>query len=422
MTQVTVEITRLGAKGDGIGMGPDGPLYVPRAIPGDIVAVDLAYDEPQIASIERASPHRIAPLCPLFGSCGGCLIQEADLSTYRAWKQARVVEALTPLGVASCIKPLIDAHGSGRRRVTFHARRSAHGIEIGFMRARSHDLIPIDACPLLTPGLARAPFVARTLAQRFASSTKPIDLVITETMSGLDVDLRGHGPANSSLRKSLALDAEHLDLARIAMHGETVIERLRPAIQIGRAQVMIPPGAFLQATRLGEETLASIVLQALGSASLVADLFSGVGTFALRLAQMAGVHAVENNSAALAALDRALRETQGLKPISLEERDLFKRPLNDHELARFDAVVLDPPRAGAEAQTRMLARSSVSKIISVSCHLGSFVRDAEILIKAGYRLLSVTPVDQFRYSSHIELVGVFEKDKTQAKPKRRLLG
>lgn len=422
MTRVTVEITHLGAKGDGIGMGPHGPLYVPRAIPGDLVSVDLAYDEPQIVTIERASAHRIAPFCALFGACGGCLIQEADATTYLAWKHARVVEALAPLGVASLIKPIIDAHGAGRRRVTFHARRSATGIEIGFMRARSHDLIAIQSCPVLAPALERAPSVARALAQRFISSAKPLDLVMTETMSGLDVDLRGHGAANSSLRKSLALDADHLDLARIAMHGETVIERRRPVLSIGRAAVMIPPGAFLQATRLGEDTLAMLVLRALEGSSRVADLFSGVGTFALRIAQGANVHAVEQNHAALAALDRAVRETQGLKPVTLEARDLFKNPLTEHELSRFDAVVLDPPRAGADAQMRVVARSSVTKVVSVSCHLGTFVRDAEILLKAGYRLLSVTPVDQFRHSSHLELVGVFEKDKAQTKPKRRLLG
>jgi len=422
LTQLSLEITRFGAKGDGIAAGPDGLIYVPRAIPGDRVLVDLAYGEPEIIAIERASPNRIAPFCELFGTCGGCLIQEADDATYFGWKHGFVVEAMTPLKAADRVNPVLDGHGAGLRRVTFHARRTERGVEIGFMKARSHNLISVDACPLLTPGLARAAEIALPLASRLASSGKPLDIAITETFGGLDVDLRGHGPAGAQLRRLLSLDAEHFDLARLSMHGDVVVERRKAELAIGRARVVLPPGGFLQATQLGEEVLAELVSKALGKASFVADLFAGIGTFALRLADSYAVHAIESNAPAVAALQRSIRETQGLRPLTVETRDLFRRPLLGAELNRFDAVVLDPPRAGADSQMRALALSNVPLVISVSCHLGTFVRDAEILIRGGYELKSVTPVDQFRYSSHIELVGVFERKVAGPRRPRKLLG
>lgn len=422
MTTLTLDILRLGSKGDGVAEGPNGPIFVPRAIPGDRVSVDLAYGEPEIVEIETASPHRIAPICPLFGTCGGCLMQEADEETYSAWKRGLVIEAMAPLKAGDRVAPLIAAHGDGRRRVTFHARRTDSGVELGFMRARSHDLIPVAHCPLLTDGLKRAAEIALPLATRLASSGKPIDVGVTESLGGLDVDLRGYGAVSAQLRRTLANDAEHYDLARLSVHGDVIVERRRAEIMIGRARVALPPGGFLQATQKGEEVLAELVTQALQKSTKVADLFSGIGTFALRIAETASVHAVESNAPAVAALQRAIRETQGLKPMSVETRDLFRRPLTGLDLSAFDAIVLDPPRAGAEAQIRVIATSNIPRVVSVSCHLGTFVRDAELLVRGGYRLVSVTPVDQFRHSSHVELVGVFERPALSVKRPRKLLG
>ena len=422
MTQLSLDIVRLGAKGDGVAEGPNGPVYVPRAIPGDRVLVDTAYGEPEIVSVETASPHRIAPFCTLFGTCGGCLMQEADDATYSDWKRGLVVEAMAPLKAGDLVLPLVPAHGLGRRRVTFHARRSENGVDVGFMKARSHDLVPIDACPLLSPGLSRAAEIAQPLAVRLAESGKPLDIAITETLGGLDVDLRGHGPAGSQLRRTLSLDAEFYDLARLSMHGDVIVERRSAEIAIGRARVILPPGGFLQATQSGEEILAGLVTKALGKSARVADFFSGIGTFALRIAEKSAVHAVESNLPAVNALQRAIRETQGLKPLTVEARDLYRRPLLAPELNKFDAVVLDPPRAGAEAQMRALAASKVPLVVSVSCHLGTFARDAEILVRGGFTLKSITPVDQFRHSSHIELVGVFERAASTLKRPRKLLG
>jgi len=422
LTVITLDILRLGNKGDGVAEGPTGPVYVPRAIPGDQVRVDLAYGEPEIVEIETASPHRIAPICDLFGTCGGCLMQEADEEIYSAWKRGLVIEAMAPLKAGDRVAPLIAAHGEGRRRVTFHARRTDSGVELGFMRARSHDLIPVAHCPLLTEGLKHAAEIALPLATRLASSGKPIDVGVTETLGGLDVDLRGYGAVSAQLRRTLANDAEHYDVARLSVHGDVIVERRRAEIAIGRARVALPPGGFLQATQRGEAVLAERVTHALRNSKKIADLFSGIGTFALRIAETASVHAVESNASAVAALQRAIRETQGLKPMSVEARDLFRRPLTGLELSAFDAVVLDPPRAGAEAQMRVLATSKVPLVVSVSCHLGTFVRDAELLVRGGYRLVSVTPVDQFRHSSHVELVGVFERPASGIKRPRKLLG
>ena len=422
MTVVSLDILRLGTKGDGVANGPNGPVYVPRAVPGDRVTVDLAYGEPEIVSIETASPHRIAPICDVFGTCGGCLMQEADEQAYSEWKRGLVVEAMAPLKAGDRVAPLIAAHGEGRRRVTFHARRTDSGVELGFMRARSHELIPVEHCPLLTEGLRHAAEIALPLATRLASSGKPIDVGITDTLGGLDVDLRGYGAVSAQLRRTLANDAEHYDLARLSVHGDVIVERKRAEIDIGRARVSLPPGGFLQATQKGEEVLAELVTSALHKSTKVADLFCGIGTFALRIAETASVHAVESNAPAVAALQRALRETQGLKPLSVEARDLFRRPLTGLDLLKFDAIVLDPPRAGAEAQMRVIATSAVPLVVSVSCHLGTFVRDAELLVRGGYRLVSVTPVDHFRHSSHVELVGVFERPASTMKRPRKLLG
>ncbi|MGN6096731.1 MAG: class I SAM-dependent RNA methyltransferase [Bosea sp. (in: a-proteobacteria)] len=402
-------VDHLGQRGDGIARMSSGSVFVPYALPGETVRAVVDGERGQLVEILAPSGSRIAAICPLFTRCGGCAAQHMAPDLYREWKRRQVVTALERAGVAAPVGALIDAHGAGRRRVTFHARRQGEAMVVGFMAARSHELIEVEACPVLVPGLDRAPAVAQMLANRMGGTGKPLDIQLTASEAGLDVDLRGHGPLGDKLRLALTQLAERLDLARLSNHGEIVVERRPPLQQMGKALVAPPPGGFLQATALGEETLAGLVMAALPKGKRAADLFAGCGPFSVRLAERMQVLAVESDKAAMLALAKGFGATPGLKPIATEARDLFRRPLLEHELNGFDVVVLDPPRAGAEAQVRRLAASKVRDVIYVSCDAGSFARDAATLAAGGYALEAVTPVDQFRYSAHVELVGVFRR-------------
>lgn len=405
----TLSIARLGLRGDGIAETSDGQVFVPYALPGETVRAVRDGERAQLVEILAPAESRIAAICPLFTRCGGCAAQHMAPAFYRDWKRQQVVTALARAGIEAPVGDLVDAHGAGRRRVTFHARRDDVGMQVGFMAARSHELIAVEACPVLAPGLDRAPTVAQMLANRLATSNKPLDIQITASEAGLDVDIRGHGPAGDKLRLALTQAAERLDLARLSMHGETIVERRPPLQRMGKAYVAPAPGGFLQATAEGEEQLAALVSAAMPKAKRVADLFAGCGPFSFRLAERMQAHAVEGDKPAVQSLLKAANATQGLKPITAEQRDLFRRPLLEHELNGFDAVVLDPPRAGAEAQVKRIAASKLATVVYVSCDAGSFARDAALLVAGGYALEGVTPVDQFRYSAHIELVGVFRK-------------
>ncbi|MCU4178947.1 class I SAM-dependent RNA methyltransferase [Bosea sp. BH3] len=407
----TLTVVRLGQKGDGIAETASGQVFVPYALPGETVRAVVDGERGQLVEIIAPAESRIAAICPLFTRCGGCAAQHMEPGLYREWKRQQVVTALSRAGVEAPVGDLVDAHGAGRRRVTFHARQQGETMVVGFMAARSHDLVAVEACPVLAPGLARAPAAAQMLANRMGSANKPLDIQVTASEAGLDVDIRGHGPLGDKLRLALTQLAERLDLARLSNHGEIVVERRPPLQRMGKAVVAPAPGGFLQATAAGEEALAALIMDALPKGKRAADLFSGCGPFSFRLAERMQVLAVESDAAAMLALTKGMGATQGLKPIAAETRDLFRRPLLEHELNGFDVVVLDPPRAGAEAQAKRLAASKVRNVIYVSCDAGSFARDAATLVAGGYALEAVTPVDQFRYSAHVELVGVFRRGK-----------
>jgi 23S rRNA (uracil1939-C5)-methyltransferase len=321
-----------------------------------------------------------------------------------------VAEALAKAGLDAAVDDLIDAHGDGRRRAVFHARRGTHDVlEVGFAALKAHRVVAIDRCPILAPGLDGAIETAWAIAEALAGTRKPLDIQVTATDTGLDVDVRGSGPLTAARVGELAAIADRRRLARLTRHGEMVAQRTKPMLRIGRTELMLPPGAFLQATAAGEAILARLVATHCAGARTVADLFCGVGPFALRLAERARITAADNDEAAIAALQRAATGAQGLKPIEALGRDLFRRPFVAVELKRFDAVVFDPPRQGAEAQAHALAGSAVATVVAVSCNPGTFARDARILIDGGYRLVRVTPVDQFLYSAHVELVACFQR-------------
>jgi 23S rRNA (uracil1939-C5)-methyltransferase len=410
-----LEIARVGRRGDGIAETPAGPLYVPYTLPGETAEVDQWPGHPDrrhLVRIEAASRERIAAICPHFGTCGGCALQQWAAPPYRDWKRGLVIEALSQVGLEpanALVDPLIDAHGEGRRRAVFHAWRRGHDVlEVGFAALRAHHLVAIDHCPVLAPSLKGAIEAAWAIAEALAVERKPLDIQMTATQAGLDVDVRGSGPLSSGRMTALARLAEQHRLARLTRHGETVVQRALPTVTMGSARVVLPPGAFLQATAAGEAALGALVLEHCGAAKSIADLFAGVGPFALRLAERAKVMAADSDEAAVAALAEAAK-TPRLKPITAARRDLFQRPFVARELARLDAIVFDPPRQGAQAQAREIAASAAPIVVAVSCNPVTFVRDGRILVDGGYRLTRVTPVDQFLYSAHVELVARFEK-------------
>ncbi|MCK0195987.1 RNA methyltransferase [Ancylobacter sp. 6x-1] len=418
--RAVLTIDHVGQRGDGVAFADDGPVYVPLALPGERIAIERDGDRGRLVEIIDASGDRRAPFCPHVGPCGGCSLQQWDPVPYAVWKRGLVADVLARAGIEAPVYPLRDAHGAGRRRATFHARSGGNGragrdtLAVGFAGRRSHAVVPIDACPILTPGLDGALSAAWAVAEVLAPLAKPLDIQVTETLAGIDMDVRGSGALKPAVMARLGEVAGRHGLARLTRHGELVIQREPPTLAMGRALVPLPPGSFLQATAEGERILAELVVAALTEGGRrkfgrVADLFCGVGTFALRLAEIVRVSAVEGGAAAVEALTRAARSTHGLKPVVAETRDLFRRPLVPFELKAFDAVIFDPPRQGAEAQARELARSAVPLVIAVSCDPVSFTRDARLLIEGGYRLTGVAPVDQFRYSAHVELVGRFER-------------
>ncbi len=401
-------IDHVGHRGDGVSLTDGEALYVPYTLGGETVeAADVPGhpDRRKLLAVETPSPERIPPFCPHVGVCGGCAIQHWQMDAYQAWKRNLVVETLRAAKVDCEVGALVDAHGAGRRRATFHARMGTHEVlRVGFSAANSHDIIPIDRCPILDPGLDGALEAAWALAEALKPTGKPLDIQATATNHGLDVDIRGSGPLPSPRITALSVVAEQHRLARLTRHGELVLMRNAPVISIGAAQVTLPPGSFLQATVAGEETLAKLVGERIGRAKHIADLFCGVGPFALRLASTARVTALDSDAAAVMSLQKAAANTPGLKPIKAETRDLFRRPLMPQELRDFDAVVFDPPRQGAQAQAKQLAASKVPVVVAVSCNVTTFARDVRLLIDGGYRLETVMPVDQFRHTPHVELV------------------
>jgi 23S rRNA (uracil1939-C5)-methyltransferase len=404
-------IDHVGHRGDGVAFTGGHTVFVPYTLSGETIEAGPVADHPDrrlLLRVDSASAERIAPFCRYFGACGGCAIQHWQSGPYAAWKRRIVVDTLAHAGIECPVDDLIDAHGAGRRRITAHARRGADGeVRVGFAAASSHAIVAIDDCPILDPGLHGTLDAARALAEVLKPTTKPLDIQVTATDGGLDVDVRGSGPLPTAMIATLSRVAEQHRLARLTRHGELVLMRNPPVIGIGAAQVTLPPGSFLQATAAGEEALAALVVKHCKGAKHIADLFCGVGPFALRLATRAGIAAFDSDSGAVTALQKAATSTPGLKPIKAEARDLFRRPLMPQELRDFDAVVFDPPRQGAQTQVERLAASKVPIVVAVSCNAATFARDARILIDGGYRIEGVTPVDQFRHTPHVELVARF---------------
>jgi 23S rRNA (uracil1939-C5)-methyltransferase len=403
MRELTVE--RLGIDGEGVAEG----LRVPFALPGERLLGTVADGAVAIAELIEASPARAAPPCRHFGTCGGCALQHATDGFVAEWKRAAVSRALLARGLATEVRPVLTSPARSRRRAVFAGRRTRKTTLVGFFGRRSEVLVDVDGCHVLRPAIVAAGPALAELVAAGAPRSRAVRLTVTEGPAGLDIDMAGGRPADAALGARLAALAEAHDLARLCWDGEPIVQRRTPFQRMGRARVVPPPGAFLQATAEGEAALLAAVRAAVGDARRMADLFAGCGTFALPLAERAEVRAVEADAAMTAALDAAWRATPGLRRVAAERRDLFRRPLLPDELAGVDAVVIDPPRAGAEAQCRALARSRVPVVAAVSCDPRSFARDAGLLAEGGFRLDWVQPVDQFRWSGHVELAARFSR-------------
>jgi 23S rRNA (uracil1939-C5)-methyltransferase len=417
----TLTIERLGERGEGVARTPNGLVFVPYALAGETITAETGGSRGTLIEVLEPSPDRITPFCPYFTRCGGCAVQALAQRPYAQWKRELVQSALRRAGVNASVMELTDAHGEGRRRATFHARFARGRAMTGFMQTRTHEVVEIECCPLLAPSMANALPAARAIAQALGPAGKPLDILITATLSGLDADIRGYGPPGDGEVRALVQTALANDLARLSNHGSPVISQRAPRIAMGKALVEPPPGAFLQATVAGEEALAAKVCAFLAGVKRAADLFSGIGTFALRLAGFSAVDAFDSDGRALAALAKAAH-FEGSREVRVSQRDLFSRPLGPHELESYGAVVFDPPRLGAEAQARALARSPVPLVAGVSCNPRTFARDAAILCAGGYELVCVEPIDQFRHTPHVEIIGCFRRPSRQQRKRRPLLG
>ena len=373
--------------------------FVPRVLPGE--EIELLDDGS--ARILTPSADRVAPPCRHYKSCGGCAMQHASDVFVAKWKVETVARALAAQGIEAEISGIDTSPASSRRRAKLSGRRTKKGTLVGFHGRASDVVVEVPDCRLLSPPLLATLPALHDLTALAASRKGEVGLTVTESLAGPDIQIETDKELTGELRIELAGLAQKHRIARLVWQDEQVVMIEPPQQRFGKAQVVPPAGAFLQATAEGEAALLRAVKQAVGGASKVADLFSGCGTFALPLAETAEIHAVEGEKAMVAALDRGWRETQGLKRVTSEARDLFRRPLLRDELARFDAIVIDPPRAGAEAQIAEIAASTVPLVAMVSCNPITFARDVKALIAAGFRIESLVVVDQFRWSSHIEV-------------------
>lgn len=407
---VTLKIERLGAQGDGVAEYEGRQVFVPLTLPGETVEAEIEGTRARVLRILEAAPDRAPARCSHYGECGGCTLQHLPAELYRTLKRDLVTNALSFEGIDAKVDNVVIIPPATRRRAVFAAHRQGKQVVVGFHGKRSHHIIGIRDCAVLTPALLA---LIPRLSQLAAIAAPPKDaltITATETLTGFDVALTGAPKALSAdARAQLVQTAGALGLARLSLNGNLEMERVPPQLRVGNVDIRPGPGGFLQATRESEAAMLSLVQQAVGDARRIVDLFSGAGTFSLPLATTATIHAVESDELALASLQQMARKTSGLKPVTTEKRDLFRRPLVRTELKRFDAAVIDPPRAGAEAQTRELAASDIKRVAMVSCNAATFSRDLAIMLASGWRVTRITPVDQFIWSAHIEIVAALER-------------
>lgn len=408
MTDLVID--RLGHRGDGIATHEGRTVFVPFALPGETVSAEVDGDRAQEVRIVAPSADRAEPPCPHFGICGGCILQHLAPAPYAAFKRQLVIDALADRGLSPEVGEAVTVPQQSRRRATFAGVMAGRRPLVGFNERASHRVVAIEVCFVAMPEIVAARPALEAITALVQPRKRALDLSVTATGTGLDVAVGGlAGKDVDRHRLRLIEVATRFDLARLSAGGEAIVERRAPMVTIDEVPVLLPPGGFLQASAAAEAAMGDLVRTAIGGAKRVADLYAGVGTFSIRLARSATVSAFEGDAGAIAALDKAARGMTGRSRITPERRDLARRPLVEKELDRFDAVVLDPPRAGAAEQCGWLAKSKVKTVVAVSCNPATLARDLRTLVDGGYRVESVTPVDQFLWSSHVEVVAVLRR-------------
>jgi 23S rRNA (uracil1939-C5)-methyltransferase len=390
-------IVRIAAKGDGF--TADG-RHVPGAVPGDALAPD--------GSLLRG-PHHAVPPCRHFTTCGGCQLQYADETVLAQFVTERVVYAAEGQGIsAETVAPAHLSPSHARRRATLHAQRRGKAVMLGYREARSHQIVDLAECPVLRPELfALVAPLRKMLAQWSGNFAADIELALVD--QGVVCGIRGIRAEGLAQTEALLDFARDHGLARLTVDDgygpETVWEPEPAAITLGGVPVGFPAGAFLQATEDGEAALIAAAQEWLAGVTPIADLFSGLGTFALALAGPEKVLAVEASRDAHLACQLAARKSG--KPVFAQHRDLFRNPLLAEEVSKFGAILLDPPRAGARDQIEQIAQSTCARVVYISCNPASWAKDAKRLVEAGFTLEEVRPVGQFRWSTHVELASLF---------------
>ena len=412
---MTLKIARVAGQGDGVAETPAGPVFAPLTLPGETVrgvVIDGRMEAPEILEL---SPDRIAPVSPHYGDCGGCSLQHWASGPYLDWKRDQVVGALARERIETEVEATVAVPPGTRRRLALHARRLEDGrIVLGFKARKSWRLVEVSTCPVADPRLVAAfPALAKVAAAFLEHPKSAPTLHVTWTLDGMDVDVTGverkSGGLSADRQMQAIRAAREVDVARLSIAGETLMMARQPRVQFGPATVPLPAGGFLQAVPEAEAAMVERAVAAVKGAKKVADLFCGTGTFTFPLATVASVLAADASAAGIAALKQGIGSARGMKPITAEARDLFRRPLSPYDLKGVEAIVFDPPRAGAIDQTAQIKDTKASVVVGVSCNPQTFARDARVLIDAGFRLETVTPVDQFLWSAHVELVGVFRR-------------
>lgn len=404
-----LQIRQVSIQGDGIADGPEGPIYVPFSLPDEVVEGDVVGNRIPKPRIVEPSENRVKAPCTHFKICGGCSMQHASDNFVADWKTDVVRNALAAHDLSSEFRPIITSPAHSRRRATFAAERTKKGVLIGFHGRASGTVVAIPSCKLLHPDIMATMPAMEALTKLGASRKAGISILVTQSAAGADVSVNDAKEADGPMMVELGALVEKFKLSRLSWNGEIVAMRTAPIQTFEGISVSPPVGAFLQATEAGQNALTESVLDAVSGAKNIVDLFAGCGTFSLPLAKSAQVLAVEGDAPLLDALDAGWRNGNGLKTLETQKRDLFRNPLLPEDLRKFDAVVIDPPRAGAKAQCEELAKTGIQRIAFVSCNPVTFARDAKVLVNAGYTIEWIQVVDQFRWSAHVELVALFTK-------------